>query len=150
MSLCECILRCAAAGLPPASGVDQLQALLEQVDPNCEDQRSRQRHRGTPLHVVAQLAGASSCAALLHANAQVDALDAHGRTPLHLAAMRGTSEMVEMLVEAVRYTGTNCTQLPQPQPRYLQRPLMTAPPRTRMRSERPSTVVTTRGSRHCI
>ncbi len=105
--LCECILQCAATGVPSTSAAEQLEALLVHNDPNSESERSRQRHRGTPLHVVAQVAGAPSCSALLRAKAQVDALDAHGRTPLHLGAMRGTSDVVDLLIQAVSCAGTS-------------------------------------------
>ena len=110
-TLCECIFHNAAAGLSSSIAAGQLQLLLADLDPNCEAQRSRQRHNGSPLHVVAQLAGPLSLTALLQARARVDALDAHGRTPLHLAAMRGTSELVDLLVQAVRHGTLSGSQL---------------------------------------
>ena len=99
----------------PDPAVSQLRALLAgppAVCPNSDSQRSRQRHQGSPLHVVAQLGGAASCAVLLRAHAAVSALDALGRTPLHLAAQRGTAQLVELLIKAVRPRSTSPAQPP--------------------------------------
>ena len=110
-TLCDCIQRRPAYTMitnstPEHRGriaAEKLCAMLAgppPLDPNDDRQRSRQRHNGTPLHVVAPLAGEWSAAALLEARAEVDALDAEGRMPLHLAAQRGTAGIVLLLIEA--------------------------------------------------
>ena len=111
-NLCDCIFTFAACSASaPAARADvaakaeatvaaTLRGMLRAgADPNAPGQRSRQRHQGSPLHLAAQLCpSAGPARLLLEAKAQVDILDAEGRTPLHLAAQRGTADIVEALV----------------------------------------------------
>lgn len=52
----------------------------------------------TPLHVAVSSNNAAVAAALLDAGADIDAIDDAGRTPLHVAAVNGWRDSVELLV----------------------------------------------------
>eukprot|EP01060_Flectonema_neradi_P005062 TRINITY_DN13355_c0_g1_i25.p1 TRINITY_DN13355_c0_g1~~TRINITY_DN13355_c0_g1_i25.p1 ORF type:complete len:1255 (+),score=233.77 TRINITY_DN13355_c0_g1_i25:52-3816(+) len=70
-----------------------LQLLLAQeVDVNARE------HGLTALHLASAVGDSSSALALIQAEADVNARDARGQTPLHLSVINGRSDVVELLL----------------------------------------------------
>jgi len=75
---------------------------------------------GVPvLCLAAQLGATQALAALLEARAQCTARDAAGFTALHLAAMRGHEEAVQLLIEAGAAVGATISRLQEATPLHL-------------------------------
>ncbi|EKX49720.1 hypothetical protein GUITHDRAFT_60431, partial [Guillardia theta CCMP2712] len=53
----------------------------------------------TPLHVAASMGSEEICSVMLSFQANVNAVDVHGETPLHKAAAQGHVGIVRMLLE---------------------------------------------------